>query len=544
MWNTLYQDLQSQLDTLRGEHDLKDAELALAMLELLQTRQLSQSVKLPSSAEVRQQVEDTLWPLAWWLFVRAPWLQHDQLVLSNMTLDLVLNAQRSLDEAMADLATLEQAVRDGVNTFAEQQELVPLMGKIAHLAKLPESSRGLGAETLRNHTIEALEVMRQNKDLVDDARSKIMARLFDEFGSADNQDNLRQLFTLRGAGSTADDASSSEALTKLLDDAQRAYEEGELGEALSGFEAVLAREPGHVEALVGRGVIRATTQDMDGALEDLDQAIEANPEHVIALVNRGLTHYAANNLEHAIEDFSRALAQDDTLVEAWLNRSSARAQMGALEEALEDATRAVELAPGMARARVDRAVIRRAMGDAAGAVEDYGMATEIDPLHADAWAGRGFLLLELGELEAAKVDLTRAISFQPWHGVLYYNRGNVHAGLGEFAEAIRDYSKVLDLDEDDFEARMNRGTALLKQGDIKGALEDWDRLTRIYPHEPDAYLRRGVVLLMSDEVTYAIRDFERALEVAPKDWTMRPITEEKLREAQSLRQNGSGELEN
>ena len=83
---------------------------------------------------------------------------------------------------------------------------------------------------------------------------------------------------LRGAGSTADDASSSEALTKLLDDAQRAYEEGELGEALSGFEAVLAREPGHVEALVGRGVIRATTQDMDGALEDLDQAIEAEAQ--------------------------------------------------------------------------------------------------------------------------------------------------------------------------------------------------------------------------------------------------------------------------
>ena len=56
----------------------------------------------------------------------------------------------------------------------------------------------------------------------------------------------------------------------------------------------------------------------------------------------------------------------------------------------------------------------------------------------------------------------------------------------------------------------------------------------------DLHLSRGE----KREVTYAIRDFKRALEVAPKDWTMRPITEEKLREAQSLRQNGSGELEN
>ena len=542
MWNALYQDLQSQLDTLRAEHDLKDAELALAMLELLQSHQLSQSIKL-SSEDARQQLEGTLWSMAWWIFVRAPWLQHDQLVLSNMTLDLVLNAQRSLDEALADLTMLEQAVRDDVNTFAEQEELIELMNKLEPLANLPLSSQDLTPDTLRGRTIEALELMRQHREQVDEARSRIMARLFDEFGSTENQSSLRELFTLE-AGSPADGADLEKDVATLLEEAQRAYEEGEIGEALSGFEAVLAHDAEQVDALVGRGVIRATTQDIDGALLDLNLAIEKAPNHLVALVNRGLTYYASEEMERAIEDFTRALEQDDTLVEAWLNRSSARAQLGELEAALGDASRAVELAPGMARARVDRAVIRRAMGDAAGAVEDYAMATEIDPHHADAWAGRGFLLLELGELEAAKVDLTRAISFQPWRSVLYYNRGNVHAGLGEFDEAIRDYGRVLEIDEDDFEARMNRGTALLKQGDVKGALEDWDRLTRLYPHEPDAYLRRGVVLLMSEEVTHAIHDFEQALSVAPKDWAMREVTEEKLAEATQQLSKPSGGREN
>lgn len=524
MWKSLYQSLNIQINALRSDHGIKDAELGLALIELLQTNSLGQGeLKDIKGARV------PMLGLAWWLFVRAPWLQADQLTLANMNLDLVMNATRSLDDVLADIATLEQSSADGVDQLPTPKTLKPLMLKLAPLAKPPKEFTD---KDLTKRILSAFALMREHKDTVDAAKAEIMARLFDEFGAPSNSASLKSLYSLEGDATSH--LNDSEEIIAAIEAAQRAYQDGELADALQGFNDVLARDPDEPEALVGRGVIRATTNDLDGALTDLDRAIKLKPDYTIALINRGLTHYANQSLEEAIQDFSGAIEVDGTLIEAWLNRSSARAQLGQFEEALKDADQAVRLSPGMARARVDRAVLHRAMGHVAAAMEDYAEASGLDPYHADAWAGRGFLLLEIGELEASKQDLTRAIELEPWRSVLFYNRGNAHAGTGSFEEAIADYDRVLDIDEEDIEARMNRGTAKLKLGDFKGALEDWDRVIRIAPHQPDAYLRRGVVLMMGDEANFAVRDFEQALEVAPEDWPMRDVTGEKLEEARAL----------
>ncbi len=523
MWKSSYQSMTLQLEALRQDHGVKDAEIGLAVIELLQTNSLAQG-ELKDVPGARLPIV----ALGWWLFVRAPWLQAAQLTLATMTLDLMINAQRSLDEVLADIATLEQSSEDQVDQEPPYDELVELMRALEPLAKPPEA---LEDEDLSQRILDAFALMREHKDAVDEAKAKIMSRLLDEFGELGKSGSLKPLYDLDQ--STSHLGESSDVIA-LLEASQKAYQEGELGQALDGFNEVLANEPDNPEALVGRGVIRATSNNLDGALEDLDRAIESRQDYTIAWINRGLIHYANQALEQAIADFSSALEVDGTLVEAWLNRSSARAQQGLLEEALEDVNQAVKLAPGMARARVDRAVIHRAMGNVVAATRDYEEATGLDPYHADAWAGRGFLLLEIGELEAAKQDLTRAIELEPWRSVLYYNRGNAYAGTGNFEEAIADYDSVLEIDEDDIEARMNRGTAKLKLGDFKGALEDWDRIIRIAPHQPDAYLRRGVVLMMGDEANFAVRDFEQALAVAPAGWTMREVTKEKLAEAREL----------
>ncbi len=526
MWNSINNTLQSKLDTLHSTHNIKDPEIGLALLELLQTNQLSQGPlkNIPDA-------EHTLWMLAWWMFVRAPWLQQDQLVLANMSLDLVLNAQRTLHETLEDLATLEQAVADHVDEYPSDEKLNEFMSKLAKFAEIPSANHTLAKDVYQEHVLNALELMRQHKAEIDEVKATIMSQLFDEFGRPENQEHLQGLFSLEQTTSVHTPEVEGDQ-QEAVEAAQKLYEEGNMGEALDRFNAILITHPDQVDALVGRGVIHATTQHMDKAFRDLDRAIELEPRHVVALINRGLAYYANEQLEDAIKDFSEAIALDDQLVEAWLNRSSAYAQIGQLEQALDDVNKAVQLTPGKARPRVDRAVIHRAMGNASAALEDYNMATDVEPYHADAWAGRGFLLLELGELDAAKQDLDRAIELEPWRAVLYYNRGNVHAGLGQFEDAIKDYDRVLDIDEEDLEARMNRGTAYLKLGQFKEALEDWDRLIRLYPHEPDAYLRRGVVLMMSGELGFAIKDFEQALEVAPREWPMRDVTEEKLQEAQ------------
>ena len=531
MWDNELNRLREDLDTLRARDGVADAELGLAVFDLLKRGRI-QRRELAKSPETRH----ALGRLAWWMFVRAPSLRPSYLVLSPMSLELVMNASRTLDETLDDLAMLEQADAEHVQEEPERPALAELMELFREHGELVEQFDQLDIEKLHVKLYEPLKAMLEHKPAIDALTSEVLDGLLDEFGQLGKEGALRELF--ESNQQPTGDLSEAIAETNInaaIEKGQRAYEAGELDEALGHFDGVLKRAPDEVDALVGRAVILATINETDAALASLDRAIELAPRHTWALLNRGLVRYALLQMEAAERDFKAALEVDDSVVEAWLNLASARAQQGNFDEALADIARAIELAPEMARPRVDRAVLYKATGAIELALEDYTSAIELDAYHADAWAGRGSLYLELGEFTRAREDLDRAIDIEPWRSVLYYNRGNSFAAQGELAEAIKDYDKVLEIEAEDTEALINRGTAKLKLDDLRGALEDWDQALRIDPYQPDAYLKRGVVLLLTDEPEHAAQDMMRALELAGPEWPFREAAEAKLAEAQKKR---------
>ena len=118
VWNLPMNQLRTLYAEVVERTELADAEIARAVLSLFQGEEITQTSAesvMHSDPNARRLAS----ALAWWLFLRAPSLRVDYLVLSPMTLDLVLQNARSLDEVLEDLSTLEQAAIEGIENDLE-----------------------------------------------------------------------------------------------------------------------------------------------------------------------------------------------------------------------------------------------------------------------------------------------------------------------------------------------------------------------------------------------------------------------------------------
>jgi tetratricopeptide (TPR) repeat protein len=92
-------------------------------------------------------------------------------------------------------------------------------------------------------------------------------------------------------------------------EARRALREGRYGEAASGFEDVLTKEPDKVEALVGLGVAKYRAGAFEEALPPLDRAVTREPKLTVAHLYLGLTHLRRGEDEDVEEHLKTVVAE-------------------------------------------------------------------------------------------------------------------------------------------------------------------------------------------------------------------------------------------
>ena len=383
-WHVHLNDLRRRIDALREDRGVTDTEIAHALYDLIQEQPVSQPALAQSEEGALM-----LSMLRWWMFVRAPSLRSSYIVLSPMSLDLMLSASRSIDEMLDDLATLEQAAGEGVEReSAAPEEAQELVSRMRSYGEIPEHFEDVTRDDFDRLSSLALEAMSDHAQAYDVLTGSVMNELFDEFGQLGRTGTWQAILQESSIEDTQSLTLDQDA-DEIVSQGYTHYEQGEFDRALRAYNRVLASEPYHVEALIGRGVVQAAAGQIVDALRDLDRAIASRPDHMEALLNRGLARYASGELDGALQDFDRALELEGAPGEAWLNRANVRAQLGDMDGAMRDVERAVEAMPESSRPIVDRALLRRHMGDVQGAMSDYSEAIARDDEDADAWAGRG-----------------------------------------------------------------------------------------------------------------------------------------------------------
>ena len=178
----------------------------------------------------------------------------------------------------------------------------------------------------------------------------------------------------------------------------------DLGGKLARLDAALASDPKWVPLWRGRGALKITRGDLEGAIADLSTALELGGADSTTLGLRGLAWFQKGKLELAIADTTTALALDPLAALALEVRAAARLDTGDSTRAIEDATRLIGRG-GTPWAFTTRARAECVTKDWKAAIEDSTRALTGGFHFVPAYAVRGEARAATGDLAAAIEDL-------------------------------------------------------------------------------------------------------------------------------------------
>jgi predicted TPR repeat methyltransferase/predicted negative regulator of RcsB-dependent stress response len=228
-----------------------------------------------------------------------------------------------------------------------------------------------------------------------------------------------------------------------LQDAQRAYQMGQLAQAARLYQEVLSAEPGHLEALYSLGMIFFQANQLEQAEALFSQVLRVAPYFVDGLCMRGVTLVKMNRTDEALACFKQAIAIKPDSVEALSNHATTLVQAGRYSEGLQELDRVLALNPQHALSWNNRGNALFALNRNPEAVESYDRALAIFPEFPDARLNR---LYALGDLKRATPEFPEILVAQ---GVELMRRQ-------DFVDALRCFDEALAIRPDYPEASAHR----------------------------------------------------------------------------------------
>ena len=191
-------------------------------------------------------------------------------------------------------------------------------------------------------------------------KSKVLTLKAEIYASLDNPKAARS--ALKAA--VRSDVRNLDALESL---AGYQLEEGENEEALSSLNRVIRQEPDRFEAYLQRAEARSRTDNLQGALKDVDLYLSYFPSAHRAYYIRGSIQHRHGKYLDAIQSYNKALAMDQ----------------------------------GEASYYFARGLTYGATGTTRYAEKDMSMALDLDPYNGEIWFEKGKLSQQLGKMQDA-----------------------------------------------------------------------------------------------------------------------------------------------
>jgi tetratricopeptide (TPR) repeat protein len=217
------------------------------------------------------------------------------------------------------------------------------------------------------------------------------------------------------------------------------YRTGQLQQAETLFEAVLALEPRHFDALLMLGTLAAQTGRTARSAQYFERAVAANDTFAPAHNNLGIVLTELSRLDEAVASFDRAITLFPGFADAYCNRGFALEQLGRDHEALASYDAAIALQPDFVRAHSNRGGVLQHFQRHEEALRSYEAALVLDPGYVPAWSKRGTVLVDLKRPRKALDAFNRAIALDPQFAPAHFNAGICLLSTGQFEQGWRSY---------------------------------------------------------------------------------------------------------
>jgi tetratricopeptide (TPR) repeat protein len=294
---------------------------------------------------------------------------------------------------------------------------------------------------------------------------------------------------------------------------------GRDAEALTAFNKALGIDANHVWARHGRAMHFKKQNDAVRALADIRHALQVKPEDADLHVSLGLVHASAEDFDSAIDALTRAITINRESAVAWYERAKLRLLREEFELAADDLGEAIRCAPHSAIPCALRAQVYVQLQRPDDALADLSLAVEREPQRFDFRLQRARLYGQTGKFTLAIDDLTAILDHDPDCAEAWALRGVAHQELDEYEPAIADCSEAVERGVELSQVYFNRAAAYHSTGQLELALADIERVLELDAENALAYNARGIIHLQRDEFDEAIEDFTAAVGLAP-EWAV------------------------
>ena len=327
--------------------------------------------------------------------------------------------------------------------------------------------------------------------------------------------------------------------------------EGDRAGAHKLIDEILAKNPGHVEALVAKAQLQFSEGKIQEALTTARLATQSDVNSALAhfvLAQILRSQYQNDEAEAAYKDAVRAGAG---FAPANVELSRLALLSGANAEAVTYAQAAIDRAPGygeayllLARAQTgagnpkaaeapvrllvanfpDDPQVQAELGrlllaksDMKGAEAAFSRALAKEPLNLPALEGMLVLEIRTGRQAAARKRLDAAIASAPQNAELALLAGRVYAtSFGDAAGGEKLVQKAIDLDPNNLGAFNLLGRMLVRSSDLTRATEMFEELVKRQPRSVGNITALGLLYHVQNKLDKAKAAYERVLQIDPK----------------------------
>jgi tetratricopeptide (TPR) repeat protein len=244
---------------------------------------------------------------------------------------------------------------------------------------------------------------------------------------------------------TAEPIARAIATQDLFQVAFRHHQAGELRQAAQAYQAILAQNPNHAEALHLLGLVAHQLGQHRQATELIGRAITLRPDVPTYHANLGEVWRALGEFDRAAAACRASLRLRPDNPEAVNNLGVALMGGGDLAGAVAQFRAACTRAPRFALAHNNLGNALRLQGDTEGAISCFRQALASEPRLVAAHTNLGQLLCEGNQLTEALAHCQEAVQLQPNHPEALSNLGNALRALGRLDEAKARYTEALRL---------------------------------------------------------------------------------------------------
>jgi tetratricopeptide (TPR) repeat protein len=301
----------------------------------------------------------------------------------------------------------------------------------------------------------------------------------------------------------------------MLHQAVYLHQRGRLDEAALLYHAVLAAQPGHLEALHLLGVVAHQKGDHARAVELIVRAIAGNPGDAMYHANLAEAYRAQGRLDEAVASCRAALRLRPNYAEAANNLGMALLGQGKIDDAIAQFGEALRLKPRFAMACNNLGNGLRVCGDLNGALEHFRHAVEISPDLAEAQSNLGQLLLERHQPHEALTHLGAAVRLRPDLAEAHNNLGNALRELGRTAAARQAYAQALKINPGLAMTYNNFGQALQEENALDEAHAWYERALQLDPNSARFHCNLASLLAQQERYDEATARYRLALRLDP-----------------------------